>query len=88
MAKGHTSTTEVSTSLLECQENDAKMEDSEDKNIYVNIDNQIDMTEEVQSNQKSQHAPEEDTESTYYITPDLQPNPKGNFVKFLIFCKF
>ena len=74
--------TEVSTSLLECQENDAKMEDAvEEKNIYVN---QIDTNEEVQSHQNHLAPPEEDTESTYYITPNVQPNvqpnPKGNFL--------
>ena len=78
MAKGHMTTTgtEVSTSLLECQEIDAKMEDGEEKNIYENDVNQIDTSEEVQSHHLA--PTEEDTESTYYITPNVQPNPKGN----------
>ena len=66
MAKGHMA--EVSTSLVECQEKtNAKMEDSEtDKHVY---ENEIDAPEV-----KSASQAQEDSESTYYITPNVQPN--------------
>ena len=68
MAKGHMA--EVSTSLVDCQEKtDAKMEDSEDKHVYEN-----EINAEVQSGSQAQ----EDSESTYYITPNVQPNPQQN----------
>ena len=77
MAKGHSVST--SSLLLECQPPPPppplpeqffaeKMEqEDEDKNIYVNV-NQID--EPVQS---AGVVAEDDSESTYYITPTVQP---------------
>ena len=80
MAKGHSVST--SSLLLECQPPSPppppppppeqffaeKMEqEEEDKNVYVNV-NQID--EPVQS---AGVAAEDDSESTYYITPTVQP---------------
>ena len=87
MAKGHSVST--SSLLLECQPPSPpppppppeqffveKMEqEEEDKNVYVNV-NQID--EPVQS---AGVAAEDDSESTYYITPTVQPiiPQPGNF---------